>query len=181
MRWSPLLTAAALGFASACAPPPDQPPEARPEVILHGVHMRAYKGSVLSATGHATRLLYERSSSNADLEQAVLQLPARPPQGKGHYSNLGRVDIVTQRAEGNLNAQKVEASGGVVARTEGGMVARTDRAQFDGQQFLTTGDGPLSVRAPNYALDSVGFSLRSREEEFEFGGPLKSGVKEGHQ
>jgi hypothetical protein len=142
--------------------------------------MRAYRGNALAAVGQAKLLIYERSSSNAELEQSVLRLPPRPVQGAGHYSNLGAVEIIAPKAEGNLNAQKLDAYGGVQARAASGMIARTDRAQFDGVAFLTSGNGPIQVRAPNYALDAVGFALRSREEEFDFGGPLRSGVKGAH-
>ena len=165
----------ALLAAGACAPPEAKPAAPRPEVVLHDVTLRSYRGNTVTATGYAERLAYERSSSNIELERPKLRLPARAP-GAGKMSALGAVQIHASRADGNVGQKRMEAYAGVELRAESGMVANTDRALFDGQTLLTSGAGPVKVRAPNYALDAVGCFLNSRDEDFDFGGPLRSGL-----
>jgi lipopolysaccharide export system protein LptC len=137
--------------------------------------LASYRNNQLVAVGRAQRLAYERSSSNADVEMPLIRLPSRSRLG-GQFAELGGVEIRAPRAEGNLASQKLEAFGGVLLRTGSGVTARTERALYDGQALVTSGEGAVEVRGPVYALNAVGFTLRSRDEDFTFGGPLQSGL-----
>jgi hypothetical protein len=164
-----------LSLVLGCAPPPEPPAKPQPEVVLHGVTLRSYRGASVTAVGRAERLSYERGSSNVEVDKGILELPARSATGSP-FTQVGGVEIRAPRADGNLEAQRVEAYGGVDLKTGSGVRASTDRALFDGDAGVTSGMGPVQVRGPTYALDAVGFVLRSDEEDFSFGGPLRSGL-----
>lgn len=164
----------AIAWGPSCAPPVDREPEPRPEVVLHGVTLRAFQRDRLAAVGRAARLTYERGSSNADVAMGHLELPSRPRPGVP--SKLGDLTIDAPRAEGNLASQRVEGSGGVTVRTGTGVVAKTERAAYDGPTQVASGEQRVEVQGPSYALEAHGFTLRSAEEDFEFGGPVRSGL-----
>jgi hypothetical protein len=89
---------------------------------------------------------------------------------------MGDLNLQSRRAEGNLATQWVEASGNVRMQTASGVVATTEQALFDGPHQLCSGNRPLRVRAPSYALDAQAFRVSSADEEFSFEGPLRSGL-----
>ena len=151
-------------LAVACAPPPAAPPEpSRPEVTLHAVTMRSFKGSEPASLGHAQSLTYQRATAD------VLTLDTRI-----RFLGSG-MEVRAPRVLSNMLTRGLDASGGVVLKgQDGALTGNTARAHFDGISMLASGQDPTQVRGPTYTLDASAFRIQVREERFDFDGPVES-------
>jgi len=163
-------------LGAACEAPREAPAPRRPEVVLARVQMRSFRGERLVAVGWAESLTYARASSDVEAEQASLRMPRRFGPGPRAPGDVGGVEIRAPVVDGNLATQQLEGRGGVHARTASGVTGFTERARFDGPTMVASGADPVMVRGPQYVLDAHGFTFRTVEDDFEFGGPVHSGV-----
>jgi lipopolysaccharide export system protein LptC len=152
----------------ACqAPPPDEG-RAPPEVTLHDVRLRSYRGSTLTAVGRAEVMSYERSSADVLAQHGtfdVFRLEAPRPRGAPPPAT----HIEAQAALGNLLTRGIDASGGVTLQTPTGLRGWTERAHLDSPTMKASGTSRVSVTGPHgYWLEAGGFELQLREEIYEF-------------
>lgn len=152
-------------LAAACSPrrAPEGPEP--PPIVLHGVRLRAYEGSTLTASGYAARLTYERSSGEATAYHATLRLPRHSPPA-------GHTQIHAPVLQGTLSSRTLTASGGVSLRTPDDVSARTPRATYDGASRLAQGSEGVFIQGPAWALQADSFSLSMPDAAFSFEGSV---------
>ncbi|MGQ0504361.1 MAG: hypothetical protein ACT4TC_03505, partial [Myxococcaceae bacterium] len=74
------------------------------------------------------------------------------------------------------NAPIVNASGGLIARTEDGTVARTPTARFDSRSQVVTGEEGILIQNPRSTLSSKVFRLDLLSEEYSFSGGVSTRI-----
>jgi len=134
---------ALIGIAACGAPPRDDGPPP-PEVTLHEVRLRSYRGSMLTAVGRSESMAYERASADVLSGPGTLDvLSHEAPSLTGHLPPATRIE--TRAARGNLLSRGIDVWGGVQLRT------------------------PTGLQGPNgYWLRAEGFDLHLREDLYEF-------------
>lgn len=178
MRTSPFRALAVIGLSlgmaglGACrggrtslgkAPPP--------EVVLHGVKLRSYRGETLAAWGTAERLVYQRSSGEAEAHDAVL-----------HFTGRGRAPaprwfvVSAPVMHGNVVDKQALARGGVQLRGENGLSGHTPRARFDGARQIASGRAPVQLKGTSYRVSAGGFTFRLSNEALDFSRPVHTVV-----
>lgn len=139
-------------------PPPDQD-ALLPEVRLHQVTLRVYRGSTLVATGTAAGATYERSRGRITAARARVHFPAsgRAPASVGR----GGADAVLEVGSiaGSLPERIAEGSDGLVLTTALGDRVRTDRARLDGRSHTAGGSSGLVVEGPGLRAEAPEFVL----------------------
>ena len=159
---------ASLLLIAACGPPPKDDGPAPPEVTLHDVRLRSYRGSVLTAVGRSESMAYERASADVVSGPGTLDVLTREATSlTGRLPPATRIE--TRAAKGNLLTHGIDVWGGVQLRTPTGLVGRTERAHLDSPTMHATGTSPVEVQGPNaYWLRAEGFDLHLREDLYEF-------------
>jgi len=159
---------ASLLLIAACGPPPKDDGPAPPEVTLHEVRLRSYRGSVLTAVGRSESMAYERASADVLSGPGTLDVLTREATSlTGRLPPATRIE--TRAAKGNLLTHGIDVWGGVQLRTPTGLVGRTERAHLDSPTMHATGTSPVEVQGPNaYWLRAEGFDLHLREDLYEF-------------
>ncbi len=162
------LALATLLLISACGSPPKDDGPAPPEVTLHEVRLRSYRGSVLTAVGRSESMAYERASADVLSGPGTLDVLTREATSlTGRLPPATRIE--TRAARGNLLSHGIDVWGGVQLRTPTGLVGRTERAYLDSPTMHATGSSPVEVQGPNgYWLRAQGFDLHLREDLYEF-------------
>jgi len=158
----------ALLVSVACGAPPgdDGPPP--PEVTLHQVRLRSYRGSMLTAVGRSESMAYERASADVLSGPGTLDVLSREaPTAAGSLPPATRIE--TRASRGNLLSRGIDVWGGVRLRTPAGLQGFTDMAHLDSLTMHASGTSPVEVQGPNaYWLKAQGFDLHLREELYEF-------------
>ena len=158
----------ALLLVAACGPPPKDDGPAPPEVTLHDVRLRSYRGSSLTAVGYSQSMAYERASAD------VLSGPGRLDVLSHQAPSLaGRLppatQIETKAARANLLTHGVDVWGGVTLLTPTGLEGRTADAHLDSPTMHASGTHPVEVQGPGgYWLRAQAFDLHLREDVYEF-------------
>ncbi len=162
------LALATLLLIFACGSPPKDDGPAPPEVTLHEVRLRSYRGSVLTAVGRSESMAYERASADVLSGPGTLDVLIREATSlTGRLPPATRIE--TRAARGNLLSHGIDVWGGVQLRTPTGLVGRTERAYLDSPTMHATGSSPVEVQGPNgYWLRAQGFDLHLREDLYEF-------------
>ena len=158
---------ALIGIAACGAPPSDDGPPP-PEVTLHEVRLRSYRGSMLTAVGRSESMAYERASADVLSGPGSLDvLSHEAPSLTGHLPPATRID--TRASRGNLLSRGIDVWDGVKLRTPTGLQGATDAAHLDTLTMHATGTSPVEVQGPNgYWLRAQGFDLHLREDLYEF-------------
>ena len=159
---------AALTLFAACGAPAgdDGPPP--PEVTLHDVRLRSYRGSMLTAVGRSESMAYYRASADVLSGPGTLDvLSHEAPSAAGRLPPATR--IATRAARGNLLSRGIDVWGGVQLRTPTGLEGKTDTAHLDTLTMHASGASPVEVQGPNgYWMRAQGFDLHLREDLYEF-------------
>ena len=138
-----------------------------PEVTLHGVKLRNFHNSTLSAVGSATEMTYQRATADVHSTQVTLdvfQLEPPPPGVRPPATHL-----TAEETLGNLLTRDIDASGGVTARLPTGLYGKTSRAFFDSQAMRATGSNPVTVEGPEgFFLRADGFDLHLHTDVYDF-------------
>lgn len=159
---------AALTLTAACGAPPQDEGPPPPEVTLHDVRLRSYRGSTLTAVGRSQTMSYERASANVLSGSGTLDVLAREsPSIAGRLPPATRIE--TRAARGNLLSRGIDVWGGVTLRTPSGLEGMTDTAHLDSLTMHASGTSPVEVHGPNgYWLRAQAFDLHLREDLYEF-------------
>lgn len=159
---------ASLVLIAACGSPPRDDGPAPPEVTLHEVRLRSYRGSVLTAVGRSESMAYERSSADVLSGPGTLDVLTREATSlTGRLPPATRIE--TRAARGNLLSRGIDVWGGVQLRTPTGLLGKTESAHLDSPTMHATGTSPVEVQGPNgYWLRAQGFDLHLREDLYEF-------------
>ena len=139
-----------------------------PQVTLSGVALHAWRGSELVAVGSAAQVTYDRSSGNFEAQTARVRFPRREAASARNPQLTSDLELSAAIANGNLLTRQAEGTGGVMARSASGLVARTPSARFDGQERLAHGDEPIEVTGPGYELEADAFTFDLLAEELLF-------------
>ena len=162
--------AALQGLLGGCAVPPPGTKMA-PEVTLHGVKLRNFHNSTLSAVGSATDMAYERATADVHSTHVTLdvfQLDPPPPPG----TLPPATHLEARETLGNLVTRGVDATGGVTARLPTGLFGRTSRAFFDSPDMRATGQSQVVLDGPDgFWLRADGFDLHLRTDVYDFVNP----------
>ena len=161
--WLPAL----IGIAACGAPPKDEGPPP-PEVTLHEVRLRSYRGSTLTAVGRSASMAYERASADVLSGPGTLDVLSHETQSvPGRLPPATRIE--TRAARGNLLSRGIDVWGGVQLRTPTGLEGTTESAHLDSLTMHATGSRPVEVHGPKgYWLHAEGFDLHLREDLYEF-------------
>jgi lipopolysaccharide export system protein LptC len=144
-----LLVAATILAALGCGGAPRPSSEGvAPELRLEGVRFRIYRGDVLRAEGVSETASLRRDSA----ELRARNLEAALPRG------AVPVRITAPAGEGSLVSRTFTATGGVVV-SRGDDAARTERARYEPEHGLVSGDDPVVVSGRGYRLEGNGFTL----------------------
>lgn len=159
---------AALTLFAACGAPPKDEGPPPPEVTLHEVRLRSYRGSMLTAVGRSESMAYYRASADVLSGPGTLDVLSREaPSAAGRLPPATR--ITTRAARGNLLSRGIDVWGGVDLRTPTGLAGKTETAHLDTLTMHATGTSPVEVEGPNgYWLRAQGFDLHLREDLYEF-------------
>lgn len=136
-----------------------------PQVSLFGVRLQSWRGGELVSTGRAAKLTYDRSSGNFGAAESLLVFPS---------SQVGEVEVRALEATGNLPTRQLSGTGGIVAKAENGLTAKTNSATFDGVGLVASGKERIAVDGPGYALDADAFTFYFVTEELIFEGNVES-------
>lgn len=148
----------AAALAAGCLAKPTYAPRDNipPDIDLHGVTLRQFRGGTLALVGTAPRVQVERFNANLwawDAGVALLRSGAT---------------VAAVSLTGNLDQQYVEGAQ-VTLVTDGGVVATSPRALFERSSGTAGGassDAGLHlVRAPGFELDATGFTLDFAQEQ----------------
>jgi lipopolysaccharide export system protein LptC len=146
-----------------------------PQVTLSGVTLHAWKGNELVAVGISAEVTYDRASGNFEAERARVRFARLSASASRSNAPVpSDLEVNAALARGNLPARQAEGTGGVIARSASGLVARTPTAHFDGRERLARGKEPIEVIGPGYALDAEAFTFDLRSEELVFEGGVES-------
>jgi len=158
----------ALLLVAACGTPPKDEGPAPPEVTLHAVRLRSYRGSSLTAVGSSETMSYERASADVVSGPGSLDvLSHQAPSLAGKLPPATRID--TRAARGNLLTHGVDVWGGVVLKTPTGLEGKTESAHLDSPTMHAVGTSPVEVQGPGgYWLRAKAFDLHLREDLYEF-------------
>lgn len=168
---STTLLALASGLALAACErtrPLDETPA--PQVTLHGVRLRYFQADRLVAQGRAAQVTYQRSSGEVGASEAVLRFPSRQAPGG--------TEVQAARLDGSLATRQADGKDGVVVQAGGRLVARTERAHFDGQALEVTGTEPVMIEGAALRVHAGGFHLWLQDERLELGGEVRSRLGE---
>lgn len=147
-----------------------------PQVSLHGVRLRSWSGSELSAHGRAAMLTYDRQNTRFVATDGELQFPDRNAGDPGPEM-IVRAPVL----EGEALAKTAHGSGGVTAISSAGMSGRTPSATYDGQGMAVRGTEPVEIDGPGYVLDAAGFTFHFVTDELVFDGPVTSTIEEAQR
>lgn len=167
-RAFPFLALLALAGCLPSRPPPDAAaPPSRPQATLHGVRMRVFRGDDVALLGRAARLSFHRGTREVSAEEALLTFhpSARP------------MELRAPQLHGNLDARGADLSGGVRLRGMGGLTGETPSAHVDMSAQTATGEEPVKLRAPGYAVQASGFRMDFQEETFDFDGDVATDLR----
>jgi hypothetical protein len=143
-----------------------------PEVTLHEVRLRNFRGSTLSAVGSAKKMTYERATADVratDVELDVFRIDPPPPPGQPPPTTR----LHAGQALGNLLTRGVDATGGVTARTPNGLFGWTAGSYFDTPANRAHGNTPVRVEGPDgFWLVGDGFRFDLRDEVYDFDHPV---------
>jgi hypothetical protein len=159
---------AALTLFAACGAPPNDEGPPPPEVTLHEVRLRSYRGSMLTAVGRSDSMAYYRASADVVSGPGTLDvLSHEAPTASGRLPPATRIG--TLAARGNLLSRGIDVWGGVRLRTPTGLEGKTETAHLDTLTMHASGTSPVEVQGPNgYWLHAQGFDLHLREDLYEF-------------
>ncbi len=156
----------ALGLTCCAVPAPGD--KAAPEVTLHGVKLRNFHNSTLSAVGSASEMTYHRATADVHSTHVTLdvfQLEPPPPPGVRPPAT----HLTAEETLGNLLTRDIDATGGVTARLPTGLFGRTSRAFFDSQAMRATGSSEVTVQGPDgFWLRAEGFDLHLHTDDYDF-------------
>src|SRR4029453_10268402 len=101
---------AALTLTAACGAPSQDEGPPPPEVTLHDVRLRSYRGSTLTAVGRSETMSYERASADVLSGPGSLDVLSREsPSVTERLPPATRID--THAAPGNLLSPAIDAWG----------------------------------------------------------------------
>jgi len=148
----------------ACTRPPREQRESfPPDLQLERVTLQSYRGSETRVEVTAPTLALRRESSDFELEDASVRLPA---QGLTAHA---------PRVTGNLNAGVLEGTGGVTFEGRDGVTGRSERATFDrslGAQGGAVSDAGVRLDHPRFTLEATGFQVDFADERATFEQPV---------
>lgn len=151
-----------VALCCACAPKPRAPEVDHPDVTLHGVTLRTWRGSRPSAIGQAETVTYERGPGTAVATKARILLAD------------GGTTLTAPTVEGSLPAQTADAKGGVRLESSNGLRGRTPSVHFDGATRTARGDQGVEVTGPGYTLQAPRFDFDFQEQALDFEGGVRS-------
>jgi hypothetical protein len=138
----------ALG-ATGCRPSGQPGGEVVPGLRLERVTFRVYRGTALRASGQADRVDYRRDADEVLARELTAVLPTAS----------GDVHGTAARGSGRVRGRVFATEGGTAVERRG-VVARTDRGQYQGgPPEVVHGDDPVHVEAETWSLDGRGFEL----------------------
>ena len=160
----------ALILIAACGAPAKDEGPPPPEVTLHDVRLRSYRGSTLTAVGRCVRAMaYERASADVLSGPGTLDVLARESPSIAGTPSAGDAHRDPAPARGNLLSRGIDVWGGVTLRTPTGLEGKTEQAHLDSLTMHASGTSPVEVHGPNaYWLRAQGFDLHLREDLYEF-------------
>lgn len=164
--WSSLLVAAACG--GAAAPREDAAP---PQVVLEHARVRAFRGERLAWSGRAEHVEYFRETGALTALAARAEIPAG-----GAATTAQPLELRAAVVQGNLTSKQAEGSGGVEARGENGVTARTQTARLDGEAMTAWGTDPVEIRGRGAIIKAASFSLDLREGDLLLDGGVATSV-----
>jgi hypothetical protein len=135
--------------------------EVPPELTFDEVLYRVYRGPLLAAEGTARRATFRRDTTDAAGEAVIVRFPPT--------ADRGAALVTAARVDGNLEARRFVATGGVHAE-EGGQVADTERARYDAADGVVRGDQPTTVRSRGFVATGNAFTLDPRETQVRLEG-----------
>lgn len=163
-RLSAGLVSAALALATGgCGPVPagQGSDQVRPELTFDQLTFRVYRGSALTAQGHAGRAAFRRDSSDLAAERVEVLFPETP----GHPA----ARVTAARGEGNLREHRFSAAGGLRAE-QAGQVAVTEAARYAGADGIVRGDRPIEVTGGRFVVRGPAFTLDPRDQTLRIEG-----------
>lgn len=157
---------AALALCGCAVPPPGT--NMPPELTLHGVELRNFHNSTLSAVGSAEDMTYRRATADVHATHVVLdvfQLEPPPPLG----ARPPATHLTAGETLGNLLTRDIDATGGVTSQLPTGLFGKTSRAFFDSQAMRATGAEKVTVEGPDgFFLRADGFDLALHTDVYDF-------------
>ncbi len=159
---------------AGCSPRRADEETAPPMATLSGIRMQYFQGSELAAAGRAAQVTFERSVGDLVATDVLLRFPSRKEQRNSPGPALGGMELRSPTVVGNLFRKQAAGSQGVVLRTGSGIVARTERANFNGVSMNAAGKDPVWVETSSNQLRAGGFSARIGEDDFEFEAPVQT-------
>ncbi|NBD07503.1 MULTISPECIES: hypothetical protein [Corallococcus] len=173
-----LLALSFLGLlATACGPrrsAPGAASEPLPDVVLEGAHLRSFEGDRLQVSGTAARVLYRRAGGEVQATDVVVRLPPGPG-GQGSPPTLSDgTTIAAPNMDGSLASRRWVGTGGVVVRTDVGMVANTPRLTYDADVRRAHGEEGVTMKGPDYQMRADRFELSAQDQTFTFDGTVEA-------
>ncbi|MFL5321505.1 MAG: hypothetical protein ACJ790_17720 [Myxococcaceae bacterium] len=162
-------------LASACTPRREAPAaEPPPTVTLYGMKVTSFRGTELVAAGRAAKLTYVRNSTEFIGSEVLMRFPSQAKLGEPNSFITGGMEVRAPTVVGNQAARQAEGREGVVMRSGDGVVAKTERASFDGNSRTAHGDSRIDVDGPRYSLSADHFDLSFVTQEYQFNGNVQS-------
>lgn len=139
-----------------------------PDLLLRDVAFARLVGGRVVASGAADELRYHRSGGRFEATQGRARV--LPGPGAEALRSLGEVRLTAPVVQGEMQARRATASGGVAATAARGDTARTDRATLDGKSHTLSGDRPIDTAGPGYLLRGHNFLARTDGSRVVLGG-----------
>ncbi|MBX5480994.1 MAG: hypothetical protein IRZ16_03970 [Myxococcaceae bacterium] len=145
-----------------------------PQVTLIGVKLHGWQGSDLVAIGRAAMLTYDRSTSNFEANEALVQFPSKKADAARRREVNTDLELRAPLATGNLQSRQADGRGGVTVRSASGLRGRTPSAHFDGVALVASGKEPVDIEGPGYSVSANAFTFHFATEELDFEGGVHS-------
>ncbi len=158
----------------ACSRPqapanPAAAPASRPDIVLHGVTLRSYKGSERSVTAKMPSLSLQRESTNLTAEAVTATLAS------------GSV-ITAATVSGNANEGRLLGLNGVTLLAAGGVSGHAPSATYEktlGPQGGAHGEAGVHLEHPSFTLDATSFTadFDAQRARFEHPKTVNKGLR----
>jgi len=160
---------------SACEPRREdgEEGEARPQVLLTGVRMRAFDEGAMVGRGRAARLAYHRDTGEASADEAWFEVV--PVEGVSHglVHQHGPLELRTAEISGRLE-DTLHARGGVRLQSRSGIDAQTPSATYAPDRRVVSGNRGVVAHKDDTHLTADGFHFNLVEETFDFEGNVET-------
>jgi lipopolysaccharide export system protein LptC len=174
LRRTALSAALCLALAGCTSLESQQQEAPPPTFTLYGMKLTSFRGEDVVAAGRAAKLSYVRTTTDFNASEVLIRFPSRTSMGMQSGLVSGGMEVRAPTVLGNQSARQADGEGGVVMRSGDGVVAKTQRAHFDGVARVATGDTQVDADGPRYALTADRFKLSFATELFEFEGNVQT-------